>query len=160
MVLREQTPEEHPREQAVSDVVAMYLDSVASRRPLDERRFAVARRWITYGWFERADTLLIAGNLAVCVRIADRYSDSGVGRLDLIQAANLGLVEVARRRAFIRQSTFTEFSRAVVSGVTDAVEARIRGHDPDAGLSGDREPRHPLPPDRADEVALELPDDG
>ena len=159
MVLREQTPEEHSREQALADVMTMYIDAIAHFRPLNQRRFETARAWIRNGRVYQGQDILLHGSFGVCVRVADRYRHSGVDPMSLISAANDGLLATVVRYEPILDCTFPQFCAAVVDGVTEAVEAEIRGHFPDLGLAGDREPRTPLPPDEAGGVALELPDD-
>ncbi|MBI4869705.1 MAG: sigma-70 family RNA polymerase sigma factor [Candidatus Wallbacteria bacterium] len=104
-------------------VVAQYLSEISGIRPLSEAEEESLARLAASG-DERAIRALVESHLRLVVKIVREYRHSGLARMDLIQAGNMGLLDAAHHFRPGKSGRFSHFaSWWVRQGITRHVEA-------------------------------------
>lgn len=95
----------------------MYLREVASTEPLSEEEETKLFQQLgqSSAWNDQRETIarrLIENQLSSVVRIAEKYSYSGISMVDLIQQGNLALMDALRSFALTPVGDFTGHAAA------------------------------------------------
>jgi DNA-directed RNA polymerase sigma subunit (sigma70/sigma32) len=116
-------------EHMADDRVTMYLREVANVEPLskeEEAKLFRELRQYSDDLRENPARRIIESQLSSVLRIAERYSSSGIAMLDLIQQGNLGLMDAVRGFA---QTPVGEFPAYAAARIEEAIQNFIASQD-------------------------------